>query len=212
MGLLKIPKVDEHYFYVLDASMLQMFGDESYTIFSKVARARQMHFLAYSNAHHFTEYVLAESGDELDPQTVNDKSSIMMQLSYVRRCVFGPVLGALQMGFTDDFVDTALNTDESTAGPYRDSISKTIGGKMCEITVDPKYAQNIDYDENRGDLDFEELERKNLKRMFAVCALYAERHDLEIVCGHTPDQVMEHLAKQYSNRSVIMDDFMRFKP
>ena len=135
----------------------------------------------------------------------------MMQLSYVRRCVFGPVLHSLQMGFTDDFVDTAMN-DADADSVYRKAISETIGKKMVEITGDPAFANYIDYDDNRGGLDFEELEVKNLRRMFGVCALYAEQRDLQIVCGHTPRKIMDHFAKQYATRGVVIDNYLRSKP
>lgn len=211
MKLLKMGALDEYHFYILDGAILQLFGDESYRLFCNVVRHNKMVFISWAESYQFAEYAMTEEG--MAPETPEDIESIMMQLCYIRRCVYSQLLKALRSLYTEEFFVQATNEVDESSVPYRDAIAKSVGVTMIELSDDPDFRRYIDYDVDETQIDvLVELEQKSLHRMFKVCAIHAKKRNIELrLSGASPpSHVRRHLVQQFKKRKKVFKECLQF--
>ena len=212
MELLTLPKLDaydEHIFYVMEGSMLQLFGQDSYPVFMSAAFEKKVHSLAHMAVNDFIVFSVKETMQELnrplDGWDAEERQVAMLQGMCVRRCLFPPIFEML-----DDTCGAILQgaiVEERVGGDrlLRDAIQDALNERFDEIGKDPYYSEYLENNERT-----QKLQIDNMHRMFIHCEAFALKNQWQYVVGQIVSTTArrDYLQRQFPFILTIMKDYL----
>ena len=212
MELLTLPKMDagdEHIFYVMEGSMLQLFGEDSYPVFMEAAFEKKVHSLAHMAVNDFVVFAINETVQDearpLDSWNAEERQSAMLEGMCVRRCLFPPIYEMLDdtcSAILEGAIDEERVDGDST---LRDAISDALNERFDELAKDPYWGEYLENNEMT-----QKLQIDNMHRMFIHCEAFALKNKRQYVVGQTVTTSARriYLQRQFPFITSIMKDYL----
>ena len=214
--MLTLPEMnleDEHIFYLLEGATLQMFGEDSYSVFMETAREFKVHSLAHTAVCDFGLYAISETEGSLnlpvDVWTREMRRNSMLQLLCVRRCLFAPIYEMLD-DTCSSFLNDAIQEERLSGGSlYRDAIADAINEEFLKLDADVEFGKYLEENDETHELQIE-----NMHRVFHHCGFFAKCHNvqndikftigIEDRCGYLVQQFpfLKSIMRDYFTREV----------
>ena len=236
MELLTLPKMDagdEHVFYVTEGAMLQLFGEDSYSVFMTAAFEKKVHSLAHMAVNDFVVFAVSEAERELalplGDWNAEQRQSAMLEGMCVRRCLFPPIYELLNDNYR--FILEGAIYEESISREWkdrtarakieaisyerevtdiddrmlRDTISDALNERFAELGEDPNYEKYLEKNEMTRKLQID-----NMHRMFIHCEAFALKNKRQYVVGQTIGTAARraYLQRQFPFITTIMKDYL----
>ena len=212
MKLLTLPTMDagdEHIFYVMEGSMLQLFGEDSYPVFMSAAFEKKVHSLAHMAVNDFVVFAINETVQDvarpLDSWDAEERQSAMLEGMCVRRCLFPPIYEMLDdtcSAILEGAIDEQRVDGDAT---LRDAISDALNERFAELRDDPAYGEYLEKNEMTHKLQID-----NMHRMFIHCEAFALKNKRQYVVGQTVGTAARraYLQRQFPFITTIMKDYL----